>query len=981
MNRCLHITIHESPNAAPQHTTASLPGWAQTSTDPEGDPVMPPVDDPEGDPVMPPVDDPNGIGLASAVAGAAYTSTYGVIAAPLHTCCCREPAGSDPAKGTITPNPFVAPREHSGFVIVRMAEGVVGNSPAENLWTLAELQTPKLTGLQSVLELSIKTPTPTSAPQAAPQIPGLGFKLPGSGKANPPDRPTPPEKDKPLLPEPPSGILVSRPLVELLDRACRPLARTECLGILREMEKKASTTPLPPLHSLTSYWRIDARMLPDLIEQVVSELNRLPEVDLAWRELAAVDSQITTEASGKVFAEDQGYFEDAPVGISAPWAWQSLNGSLSKLGSASLPPSFTLCDLEQGWNPTHQDLMDSTNKPLVAPVPLYGANRALDDNNPGHHGTAVLGQLVAAGTFGVKGAASGLGKLVLASHYKSKTEKHPFAGTNGHVAAAIAQALAKSAGGPLGEGDVLLLEVQRGRLPTEVDDADFDAIRLAAGQGVIVIEAAGNGGFDLDRYSDPGNPRTLRRGASHFRDSGAVFVGAARAALPHDRAPFSNYGSRLDCFAWGETVTTCGYGDLAGTGAADFYTNSFSGTSSASPIIAGAAALLQALHRKAAGVGLGPLPMRAVLSDPATGTRQGTHVAGHIGVMPDLKAIIRERLQLVPDVYVRRSVGDDGSAPHKDDEISSSPDILVWKEGIVKTSARYGEGNLRDSFPAPGDPFNATAANDLYVRLRNRGLGEGEAHVQLFASPASTLITPERWIPMGSLKITKNPQVATSGSSLIATFPQLIPQGDTLLVAGPIPVPANKIASPYPDTAWSFLAIVSRPGDNIRQGPPYFFDWAVGLPPGPPYFDWAEYRAFLRGPGVAWRNTHRVKVGSALRFCIAGTPDRAREFDFEITQRLPANATVTLTAPPALTAKLRQRQPLLVANPQGITLPSRPRTKFSRVQLAACTCADATFKVAVDPNFPLGSGHSLGIRQLWNGEEVGRITWYFTLDT
>ena len=50
MNRCLHITINDSPNAAPRRATASLPGSTWAGTDPEGDPVMPPVDDPEAIP-------------------------------------------------------------------------------------------------------------------------------------------------------------------------------------------------------------------------------------------------------------------------------------------------------------------------------------------------------------------------------------------------------------------------------------------------------------------------------------------------------------------------------------------------------------------------------------------------------------------------------------------------------------------------------------------------------------------------------------------------------------------------------------------------------------------------------------------------------------------------------------------------------------------------------------------------------------------
>src|SRR6185295_4681179 len=137
------------------------------------------------------------------------------------------------------------------------------------------------------------------------------------------------------------------------------------------------------------------------------------------------------------------------------------------------------------------------------------------------------------------------------SHYK-KAGNQELAGTNGHVAEAIVRALAASPS--LAAGDVLLLEVQRRLLPTEVDEADFDAIRLASGLGVLVVEAAGNGGFDLDLSSDLDIRRSLRRGAPDFLDSGAILVGAARAGLPHDRAPFSNYGSRLDCFGWGESV-------------------------------------------------------------------------------------------------------------------------------------------------------------------------------------------------------------------------------------------------------------------------------------------------------------------------------------------------------------------------------------------------------------------------------------------
>lgn len=331
--------------------------------------------------------------------------------------------------------------------------------------------------------------------------------------------------------------------------------------------------------------------------------------------------------------------------------------------------------------------------------------------------------------------------------------------------------------------------------------------------------------------------------------------------------------------------------------------------------------------------------MRALLSDPATGTRQGPNLPGFIGVMPDLKAVLRDGLQLVPDVYIRRSAGDDA--------ISSSPDIRV-------------------------------TADKVFVALRNRGLGIGQAHVQLFASPVATLITPERWIP-----------VNTTGTDV-----SVIPQGDlpveTAAFDWPPPsgnrigrVPPADAARPNPGpnpgdivvlpTPWSFLAILSAE-TPAPLGPPYF-PWAFGLPPGPPYFDWAEFRAFLRKPGVAWRNLHQVPLASTLlQFAIAGTPERAHVFDFEVIQRLPAGTTVTLQVPPALAAKLRQRQPWLGNSSQPFTLPRRPHTTFRGVELAAGAYADASFTVQ---GTSLQAGHSLAIRQLWRGEEVGRVTWVF----
>ena len=142
----------------------------------------------------------------------------------------------------------------------------------------------------------------------------------------------------------------------------------------------------------------------------------------------------------------------------------------------------------------------------------------------------------------------------------------------------------------MSRGDVLLLEAQTSfsgmnNLPVEVETAVFDAIRhVISVDGVVVIEAAGNGSRDLNTFVNNANLRVLDRSSADFRDSGAIMVGAGSSAAPHTRLGFSNFGNRIDCFAWGENIDTTGDG---GSGmSTTSYTTTFGGTSGASPIVA-----------------------------------------------------------------------------------------------------------------------------------------------------------------------------------------------------------------------------------------------------------------------------------------------------------------------------------------------------------------------------------------------------------
>ena len=384
---------------------------------------------------------------------------------------------------------------------------------------------------------------------------------------------------------------------------------------LLEMEKNAKASEFPPLHSLTSYWRLDYRGIPIHPDELLKNLQQLPEVDYAYLEKAVSDPAVAI--SNDIFAGRQNYLDAAPVGIDARWAWTQSFGEGAGVG---------FIDLEREWNLDHEDLSDK------APALIFNENRKGVGGFRGDHGTAVLGVVGGIDNkVGIVGAAPGVSSIRLVSHYDAETN------TESNVADAIVAAIAVMA-----RGDVLLLETQRDFLPTETDSGDFDAIRLATGNGIIVVEAAGNGNANLD---------ALPAGVSLHGDSGAIMVGSCESALPHNRyvgcgaGCGSNYGSRINCFAWGENIVTAGYRDLdvgRRNTDNDDYTRSFGGTSGAAAIIAGAALIVQGKNQAAplSGGRLSPSQMRTILSDPRNGTPQGSGTQGNIGVMPNLRTIL-----------------------------------------------------------------------------------------------------------------------------------------------------------------------------------------------------------------------------------------------------------------------------------------------------------------------------------------------------
>ena len=722
-------------------------------------------------------------------------------------------------------------------------------------------------------------------------------------------------------------------LAALLDELGRPPTRRLITSLepdaVLELERAAEGTPWRPLNSLTRYWRIDVRQTGGSLNELATRFSRVAGIETAYAEMVVSDPVVN--AGDDPLNAQQGYQDAAPTGIDARWAWTQNGGEGQGVG---------VVDLEQGWRLAHEDLAGK------APTLIFNSNRDGVGTYVGDHGTAVMGEIGADdNTRGVVGIAPSLGSLRATSHFDGTTALH--------VADAAIAALPSMAA-----GDILLLEVQRGAalLPTETDVADFDAVRLATARGIIVVEAAGNGSMDLDAWTDGAGRFRLRRGHADFRDSGAVMVGAARSALTggtsHARATFSNFGTRIDCYGWGENVASCGYGDLTPMGGLDTrYTGIFGGTSSASPIVVGAAALTQSLYRTATGSRLSPGQMRAILSNPANGTPQAAAPAGAIGSMPNLRQIGQNVLGLVPDVYLRDAVGDTGVVPNAG-ALSISPDVIARPVAVPNPTAAFGEGSGTENDPTLGAQVEAGQDNVIYVRMRNRGASAANGvRATVYWSRVLTLVTPNTWTLVGT------------------TPPVNVPTGNTLVVTPGVTWSAADI----PGTGhYCFVALLDHVAD---PAPPI---------PGPT--DWNGFLDMIRNHNnVTWRNFNVVDVQPdpaadpvVMPFIMAGAPAEARPFDFEIEVHLPDDARLFLEMPAgAAQAFPRQWQELIEWTKDGDALLEVPRLRanqFCGLALHAGAAHECRF--IVEPTKSLAHGlHTIAIRQFDGPIQVGGVTW------
>jgi hypothetical protein len=274
--------------------------------------------------------------------------------------------------------------------------------------------------------------------------------------------------------------------------------------------------------------------------------------------------------------------------VNLPAAWDETTGS----------DEAVVAVLDSGVDLQHPDLAGR----LVAGRNIVEGNDDTADRRG--HGTAMAGILGAVANNGV-----GIAGVTWAARIMPVTVTRPSGGAiDNDVAAGIVWAADHDA-------DVISISLSA---PIENNDVLQKAVDYATGRDVLVVAAAGNHGSDLPEY--PGAAR------------GVVAVGATDAS--GHRAGFSNFGRWVDVNAPGVDIVT------TQAGSSDYTT--VSGTSAATAVVAGVAALLRTAHPQASQADIADRLRRSAFGRGPVGA-EGIDASGVIDAAAALRLPARTR--------------------------------------------------------------------------------------------------------------------------------------------------------------------------------------------------------------------------------------------------------------------------------------------------------------------------------------------------
>lgn len=425
-----------------------------------------------------------------------------------------------------------------------------------------------------------------------------------------------------------TGLLApAAPVLAEIARAGGAWSRTHGVteAKLAAMRVEATQNLGRPAPDLNAWFRVKFPAGFDA-SRFVDALNALPFVAIAQGTPLPMPLPVAPN-----LRNEQVYLNINTEGINAGHAWPYSGGN----GRWAM-----VCDIEYSYNATHVDLPTIT---LLGPLPV-------DPFNDTNHGTAVMGEM-----FSLFDGVGTTGACYDAAAF--------FAAANTHDGYNVASAISWADDWLL-PGNVILIEQQIagpnyqgtgdfGLVAVEWDRETYDAIVSAIGNHTVVVEAAGNGAQNFDA------PEYGRDNGGHWpflpaNDSGAIIVGAGAApvngsTVDRSRLGFSNYGSTVDLQGQGESVTTTGYGSRYNAeGVNVLYANNFNGTSSATPNVAAACAILESLQWDRFGYELTPAQVRVALRATGSPQQNGQFpVSQNIGPRPDVMAAATSR-DLIP---------------------------------------------------------------------------------------------------------------------------------------------------------------------------------------------------------------------------------------------------------------------------------------------------------------------------------------------
>lgn len=312
-------------------------------------------------------------------------------------------------------------------------------------------------------------------------------------------------------------------------------------------------------------------------EKIIQMLEKIPGVD-------HIEKDVIVQAASQTL----------PTGIDRIDA--DLSSTKSGDGTGNVDVDIAIIDT--GIDLKHSDLNVYNQKNFVTSTwsSLFGSTTANDDNG---HGSHVAGIAAAKdNSIGVAGVAPGARLWAV-------------------------KVLGSDGTGPLSTiikgidyvtQNAKQIEVANMSLGCECTSSAFDtAINNSVKSGITYVVAAGNGGKDAAKTQPANNPNVITVSAIADSDGKCGGVGPSTSYGNDDTlASFSNYGSVIDMAAPGVKILSTYKGNAYAT---------MSGTSMASPYVAGAAALYKSNHPTAS-------PTEVLNALKSSGSTQSTNCDG-----------------------------------------------------------------------------------------------------------------------------------------------------------------------------------------------------------------------------------------------------------------------------------------------------------------------------------------------------------------